>query len=437
MDVRNVFLTGQPAVGKTTIIKSVQKSIQENCIDVVTRGFYTEECRKRGNRIGFDIVHWSLDDMEHAASERHSLSRMTDGIGKPRVGKYLVDIDNIRTFAIPSLSKKRGANQSLDKNLIILDEVGKMEMLCPQFIPAVKELLSNMKNQKGTEMLLGTIPTPRYGRVIPAVEHIRARKDVLVLHVTKSNRDELKEILQQGIQDIFKDSDSPDLVKLRSRLEPFVYERPIGASSMHGSGSPIKTERHEQTNSPQNMACGPLISDTVKPKVLIMGETAPPVLPNYGPSYCYCERSMWIVLGRIFGIDYKPIKDVDAASEMESGTFQDLKGKVLSCEICIWDVLANVHEKSEGRKKRKKRKKGIDNIANDVATLLKRYPSIEVIAFIGKRAYTTYKAFQWPSGIELVTLPSSSPANIHLSVEEKADAWRKELSKVASKVSRN
>ena len=90
--------------------------------------------------------------------------------------------------------------------------------------------------------------------------------------------------------------------------------------------------------------------------------------------------------------------------------------------ICIWDVLANVHQKSKGRKKQKP----VDQ-PNDIEGLLKKYPSIEMIAFIGQKAHAKYKSLQDPScekRVELVTLPSSSPSNTRLSVAEKADEWK-------------
>ena len=118
--------------------------------------------------------------------------------------------------------------------LVILDEVGKMEMLCPQFLPAVHKLLDSTVSKKRT--ILGTIPTPRYGRIIPAVEDIRARDDVLVLHVTKADREELRELLQREIRKIFDNSgktEAEDII--REILAPFVYTRPIGASSVNSN----------------------------------------------------------------------------------------------------------------------------------------------------------------------------------------------------------
>jgi len=47
-----LFLTGSPGVGKTTLIRVVIARLEE----VTCAGFYTEEKRQRGQRVGFRIV---------------------------------------------------------------------------------------------------------------------------------------------------------------------------------------------------------------------------------------------------------------------------------------------------------------------------------------------------------------------------------------------
>jgi len=46
-----VFLIG---VGKTTLIKKTCDALQKRHIPV--QGFYTQECREGGSRIGFDVI---------------------------------------------------------------------------------------------------------------------------------------------------------------------------------------------------------------------------------------------------------------------------------------------------------------------------------------------------------------------------------------------
>ena len=46
----NILLTGKPGVGKTTVIKKIIEKYKKNI-----SGFYTEEIREKGNRVGFRI----------------------------------------------------------------------------------------------------------------------------------------------------------------------------------------------------------------------------------------------------------------------------------------------------------------------------------------------------------------------------------------------
>ena len=413
----HIFLTGHPACGKTTIIKKLLESIksQKKCSDVMIKGFYTEECRsQKGDRMGFDIVYYMPDCQE---PKRVNLARATERLKKtdPSVGKYLVDIENIDQFAIASLcpGKKENIGGTKDE-LIIVDEVGKMEMLSPQFIPSVTNLLNETHSTTRKRIILGTIPTPRYGRIIQAVEDIRARSDVVVINVTKSDRDEVVEVLQNSINGLF--SGKLDEMSIRDKLTPYLYTRPIGAPSMNGNVKPKPTSISTPSFSP--VACGPLVSDNISPKVLLLGETASPLPSDH--TYSYCERSMWIVLGKIFQMEYKPIHEIEAASKTEVEQYLNLKKIVLSKGICIWDVLANVHEKG----KQKRRRKNAEDIPNNIDEVLKKYSSIQMIGFIGKKAELKYNKLGNPTNLEMRSLPSSSVANSRMTVEEKVNVWK-------------
>ena len=436
----HIFLTGHPSAGKTTIIKKLQKSLHNDaqCKGLITKGFYTEECRsKGGDRIGFDICYWEANEPE---PKRQSLSRLVDRLKKsdPHVGKYLVDIDNVDEYAIASISTNMSdsndtsSKHSIDEiknELIIIDEIGKMEMLSRNFLPAVTTLLNETKRPKNSQtLIIGTIPTPRYGRVIQAVEEIRARDDVIVVHVTKANRDELCQELQKMAKHIFLNH-SQHKKYVQEVLDPYLYKRPIGASSMSGNAKQATPKSESKNSAPVPIleratsickACGPLTMSNIKPKILILGETASP-LPS-DEAHSYCERSMWIILGRMVGIEYKPIKNIEIATDNEIKTYLKLKNSILSKGICIWDVLADVHEKPNGRKKRQKKSK--ENLPNDIDMFLKSNPSIQTIGFIGQKARSKFKCSQQSSNIDLITLPSSSPANTKLTIDGKVTYWK-------------
>ena len=384
--------------------------------------------------MGFDILHWDSTD---SCFKREVLSRLTNSIkkGDPRVGKYIVDTNNVETFCVSSMANV-GTTSSSGNELVIVDEVGKMEMLYPSFVPAVNELLDSKKagNDQRKRIILGTIPTPRYGRVIKAVEDIRAREDVIVLYVNKSNRDNLREALSEIVgQHLLEEESKSFLEDLDIKLEPFLYHRPVGAPSMTADNkSKAKANSRQTTNSQDDSCvkdqcsepCGPLKSDN--PKTLILGEMASPLPSNV--EYSYCERSMWIVLGRLLGLDYKPIKDINEASKEELDSFLHLQRTALSKGICIWDVYGDVHEIGGGRNKR--RKKFTKSNPNDIVAFLEKNHSIQQIAFIGKKTADAFKnTVTLPDSlsIEFITLPSSSAANSRMSIDEKAAEWKSSM----------
>nr|XP_020741110.1 cancer-related nucleoside-triphosphatase isoform X2 [Odocoileus virginianus texanus] len=94
---RHVFLTGPPGVGKTTLIQKATEVLKSSGVPV--DGFYTEEVRQGGRRIGFDVVTLS--------GIRGPLSRIGSeplpGKRECRVGQYVVDLTSFEQLALPVL----------------------------------------------------------------------------------------------------------------------------------------------------------------------------------------------------------------------------------------------------------------------------------------------------------------------------------------------
>ena len=159
---KNILITGLPGVGKTTLIKKVS----EELTNLHPVGFYTAEIREKGVRKGFELI--SLDG-------RRGILSHTDIKGPQRVGKYVVDIDGFEDFldSIPFLIPAT--------NLIIIDEIGKMECLSHKFIGFIKNILDSGKQVIATIALKG-------GGLI---EKIKQRDDIRIIEITQSNRESL------------------------------------------------------------------------------------------------------------------------------------------------------------------------------------------------------------------------------------------------------
>jgi nucleoside-triphosphatase len=164
---RAFLLTGKPGTGKTALIKEVLARTKAK-----RGGFYTEEIRTGGIRQGFKIV--TLDGQEAILAHV--------GISSPyQVSKYKVDTDTLDRVGVSVL--RRALKES---DLIVIDEIGKMELLSPQFGEAVTQAINSGKKVLGTIML-----NPH-----PFADEIKRHPKVEVLLVTRDNRTEvMKKVL--------------------------------------------------------------------------------------------------------------------------------------------------------------------------------------------------------------------------------------------------
>ncbi|XP_033859673.2 cancer-related nucleoside-triphosphatase isoform X2 [Acipenser ruthenus] len=189
---KHVFLTGPPGVGKTTLIKKATDAFRSPGVPI--DGFYTEEVRQAGRRIGFDVVTLS--------GKRGILSRIGNASGPSgqreyRVGQYVVDLTSFENIALPLLQNVN-VGGSTGKRVYIIDEIGRMELFSQSFIQAVRQTLENAQSS-----ILGTIPIPK-GKPLGIVEEIRNRRDVKVFTVTKENRDRILPEIVTTLQDCIK-----------------------------------------------------------------------------------------------------------------------------------------------------------------------------------------------------------------------------------------
>ncbi len=159
---KNILLTGLPGVGKTTIIRRLSEVLQ----NLHPVGFYTQEIREKGIRKGFELI--SLN------GKKGLLSHVS--IKSPyKVGKYLVDVKGFGDFvnSIDFFAPEIG--------LILIDEIGKMECLSPEFINIIRRLFDSEK------IVIATIALKGSG----LIEDIKRRDDIRLFEVTEKNRDYL------------------------------------------------------------------------------------------------------------------------------------------------------------------------------------------------------------------------------------------------------
>lgn len=171
---KNIFLTGAPSSGKTTVIKKIVRGLS-----LKAKGFYTEEERIEGKRVGFVLN--TLD------GKRAYLAH--ENIDSPyRIRRYKVSIENIESVAVPSIKPE-------DDYIIILDEIGKMECFSERFKEAALEALDS------PNIVVGTITYGGDDFIIS----IKNRDDIEIHEVTLENRDSLPQEILKRIYELRKD----------------------------------------------------------------------------------------------------------------------------------------------------------------------------------------------------------------------------------------
>lgn len=170
---KNVFVTGRPGIGKTTLIERVL-----DALDIDAGGFYTRELLDDGRRVGFSItgLHGDQGMLAHVDHE-----------GSFRVGKYgvnCVDLERVGVRAIDEALKH--------SRFIVMDEIGRMELCSEVFQEAVGRALDS------ATPVLGTIQD----RSNTFLDSVRARSDVEIMRVNTGNRECLVPVLRDRMREL-------------------------------------------------------------------------------------------------------------------------------------------------------------------------------------------------------------------------------------------
>lgn len=168
---KNIFLTGAPSSGKTTVIKKVVAALNSPA-----KGFYTEEERVSGIRTGFLMK--SLDGRKGYLAHQDIKSEF-------HIRRYGVSIENIETIAVPSIAPAAG-------HIIILDEIGKMECFSEIFKQAAVNALDSPNIVVGTITLGGD----------DFIRGIKNRADIEIHEVTQDSRDSLPDLILKKIAEL-------------------------------------------------------------------------------------------------------------------------------------------------------------------------------------------------------------------------------------------
>ncbi|RLF97539.1 MAG: hypothetical protein DRN47_06900 [Candidatus Wolframiiraptor sp.] len=167
-------LTGPPGCGKTTAILRIVNELKKRGVRV--EGMYTQELREGGRRIGFIIkrITGGEGTLAHV--------RFREG---PRLGRYVVNLRDLEAIGVSALMD--GLKEA---EVIVVDEVGPMELFSQRFREAVEQLISSDKN---------AIITVHYRSRDPLVIKVKktAGKNLIILN--RENRDQIPAIIVKNV----------------------------------------------------------------------------------------------------------------------------------------------------------------------------------------------------------------------------------------------
>ncbi|MFH1862496.1 MAG: nucleoside-triphosphatase [bacterium] len=172
-----ILLTGQPGIGKTTVIRQIAERLGDRA-----GGFYTQEMRANGVRRGFEII--TLDgasDYLALRSNRPIFSREIP------FKSYRVNLVGIEDLAVAALRKARDRDK-----LIIVDEIGPMEITSPLFCRVIRELLEDEST-----CLIGTIVRRPYRFADEVKRHPRVK----VQEITVANRNPIAQTILDRLEE--------------------------------------------------------------------------------------------------------------------------------------------------------------------------------------------------------------------------------------------
>lgn len=184
-DIPKIGITGMPGVGKTDTLIKIVKSLETHGYTV--EGMITEPIVEKNKRVGFYVTDWQTKEREVFAH--------IDYETKEKVGKYGVDIDALERIGVPAIEK---AILDENINIIIIDEIGKMEMLSEKFCEMVIEALDSDKP---------ILVTLHKKSRTPLLQDVRRRDDIRILEVTPVNRNllpyKIEKIMEEKLPPLF------------------------------------------------------------------------------------------------------------------------------------------------------------------------------------------------------------------------------------------
>ncbi len=172
---RLIFLTGSPRTGKTTTLLKAAEKLESHGYKL--GGMVSREIRENNLRVGFEIQDYRLNNKGWLAHVRQPVG--------PWIGKYRVNLDALNSIGVAAI-----LNALRDEDIVLIDEIGPMELFSRAFKNAVQEAINS------TKPVLGTV---HYRAQDPLVKQIKSRNDADVIEVTVQSKERLVTLVVEEI----------------------------------------------------------------------------------------------------------------------------------------------------------------------------------------------------------------------------------------------
>ena len=151
------------------------------------------------------------------------------------------------------------------------------------------------------------------------------------------------------------------------------------------------------------------------PRIIVLGSMPGVASLEAVQYYAHPRNAFWPIMGQLFGIDHL-------------ASYQSRVRELERLPLILWDTLQACHRPGSLDSNI-----DADSVrANDFTGLLEEYPAIRAIVFNGATSEKYFRqlvAPQLPNPlvIELIKMPSTSPAHAGMSFEQKLADWRRLL----------
>lgn len=174
--MRLVLLTGPPGVGKTTMVSRLYAHYSAKGLKIA--GITTREEREHGHRVGFKV--------KDLATGKEGWLAQKNALEGPRVGSYRVVSRDLEIIGVGALEHAFEE----DCDMIIVDEIGPMEMTSNSFREIIAKILNGEK---------ATVATVKFGSHYFEVEKIRSES--ILMELTAENREEIYQRLVEQMDE--------------------------------------------------------------------------------------------------------------------------------------------------------------------------------------------------------------------------------------------